>query len=149
MQSLNESDERGSASIEFLGATVILLVPLVYLVIMLAQVQAASFAAESAARDVGRILAQVDEPDAALTTAQRAVEVSFADHGITVDGANSLQISCTQPSCTGGFATITVSTQVDFPGIPAIITDRVPLNFKVEAQAVTDVGTLRLVTNGH
>ena len=48
-------DETGSAAIEFVTAGLILLVPIVYLVVALAAIQAGAFAAEAAARQAARL----------------------------------------------------------------------------------------------
>jgi hypothetical protein len=57
------TDESGNAIVEFLAVTVLLLVPLLYLVLVLARLQAATFAADSAAREAGRVYAQAATPD--------------------------------------------------------------------------------------
>ena len=50
------SDE-GSAVVEFIFLSLLLLVPIVYLVLALASVQSAAFAAEAVARDASRAAA--------------------------------------------------------------------------------------------
>ena len=50
-----EDGESGSAAIEFLTVGLLLLVPLVYLVLTLGALQAASFAAEGVARQAARV----------------------------------------------------------------------------------------------
>ena len=47
-------DERGSAVVEFVVLGVLMLVPLIYLVMMMARLQAGSFAVSQAAREAGR-----------------------------------------------------------------------------------------------
>lgn len=59
------SAERGSAIIEFIGVSTLVLVPVIYLVLTLADLQAGLFSVESAARETGRILATVGSPGAA------------------------------------------------------------------------------------
>ena len=44
------SDDAGNAIIEFLAVTVLLLIPILYLVLVLGRLQAATFAADGAAR---------------------------------------------------------------------------------------------------
>ena len=48
------ADDRGSAVVEFVILAVVLLVPLIYLVLCLARVQAGSYAVAQAAREAGR-----------------------------------------------------------------------------------------------
>src|ERR687898_866630 len=49
------SSDRGSASLEFLTVGIILLVPLVYLVLALAAIQAGALGVEGAARQAARV----------------------------------------------------------------------------------------------
>ena len=51
--------EDGSASVEFLGLSVILLVPLVYLMVFASQIQAAAFGAVAAADQVAAALSEL------------------------------------------------------------------------------------------
>ena len=51
------AQEGGEATVEFVGLVFLLVVPVVYLVVSLAQVQGALFAAEAGAREASRILA--------------------------------------------------------------------------------------------
>ena len=131
--------ERGSAVVEFLGGTVVLVVPLVYLVLTLAQVQAAAFAAEGAARDTGRIIATASDAAAAAFVAEQGVELAFADHGIVVVGSDALEISCS-PTCEdrGARVHVTVTAQVPLPLIPGG-----GLTVPISAEAVTNVDLFR------
>lgn len=104
--------ERGSAVVEFLGGAVVLLVPLVYLVLTLAQLQAGTFAAQAAARDAGRLVATAD-PEQAGDLAASAVTLAFADHGLQVDGAAALAVAC-ETTCEPG-ERVHVSVDVDVP----------------------------------
>jgi len=117
----------------------VLLVPLVYLVLTLAQLQGAAFAAESAARDTGRLVATASDPDAAIELAAVGVELAFADHGIEVDGADALAVTCT-PSCgaPGATAAVTVSARVPLPFWPDGA-----MTVPIEADAVTVIDSYR------
>ena len=74
--------EDGNAPVEFIGWTVVLVVPVVYLLVALAQVQAASFAVASAADAAGRVL-EVEEGEAAMAHARVAVGLALSDAGCT------------------------------------------------------------------
>ena len=52
--------DEGSSVIEFLGLAVVLLIPLVYLVLTLARIEAATFATEGAAREAARTYVVAD-----------------------------------------------------------------------------------------
>lgn len=131
--------ERGSAVVEFLAGTIVLLVPLVYLVLTLAELQAAAFAAEGAARDTGRIVATSSDPATAAVLAERGVELAFADHGIEVDGADALAVSCA-PSCStpGAVVTVTVAVDVALPLWPDG-----SMSVPISSQAVSSIDAFR------
>ena len=135
--------DRGSAVVEFLGVSLLLLVPLVYLVITLSQVQGATFAAEGAARDAGRLIAQAESFDQGVAAAQLAVELSFADQGFTVDGASALEVQCQLDPCLspGGYVYITVRSDVGLPGAPGFLS--LPAAAQIQADAMTAIPTYR------
>jgi hypothetical protein len=139
--------ERGSAVVEFLGVSLLLLVPIVYLVLTLAQVQAAAFAAEGAAREAGRILARAETLEDGAGAARLAVELAFEDQGLDVDGAGALQVSCTEEPCLapGARVVITVATSVDLPLVPDVVVDAVPATVPVSATHVAAVPEFRAV----
>lgn len=72
----------GSALIEFVGVSVILLVPIVYLLLSVFQVQRGAFAASQAAREAGRAFATAPTTAEGMRRAQRAAELAFQDQGI-------------------------------------------------------------------
>lgn len=109
--------ERGSAVVEFLGGAVVLLVPLVYLVLTLAQLQAGTFAAQAAARDAGRLVATAD-PEQAGDLAASAVTLAFADHGLQVDGAAALAVACETTCEPGERVHVSVDVDVPLPYVP-------------------------------
>ncbi len=78
--------EDGSASVEFITAGVLLLVPFVYLVLALAAVQGAAFAVEGAARQAARVYVRAETEADARDRADLAVRYALADFG--VDEAN-------------------------------------------------------------
>ena len=109
--------ERGSALVEMLGGSIVILVPLVYLVLTLVQVQGATFAATGAARDVGRIIATADQ-DSWTQLGIGVVELAFADQGIEVDGASALSVTCSQRCQPGDRVLIQIATPVALPFAP-------------------------------
>ncbi len=64
--------DEGSAVVEFVGLVVVLLVPLVYLVLVVGRLEAATFAAEGAAREAARVFVASDEPASAAPRALAA-----------------------------------------------------------------------------
>lgn len=114
------ADDAGDASLEFVTAGVLLLVPLVYLVVALSVIQAAAFAAEGAARQGARAYVLSDTGEQAVT---RAVEFALADHSVDAASVN-VEIACS-PAPTAchtpqGYVTVTVDLVVRLPLVPAI-----------------------------
>jgi len=137
--------EEGSAVVEFLGAALILLIPVVYLIVALAQVQAATFAADTAAREAGRVIAGADTFMAGSVRASTAVELAFADQGITVDGGQVLQVVCESDPCLtpGAYVHLQVATAVDLPLVPDILAEELGTQVRIEAEAMTAVDEFR------
>lgn len=142
LQSRRWTDESGSASLEFITAGLVLLVPIVYLVVALSTLQAASLAVEGAARQATRVFVQsASVADARAATAD-AIEVTLADYGVDA-GAASVQIAC-RPAPTAcltrrGFVTVTVRTTVPLPLMPPFLNLGLPAGLPVEATATEQV----------
>lgn len=140
-------DERGSAVVEFLGVSLLLLVPLVYLVLTLGRIQAAAFAAESAAREAGRIAGQAQDIGEARGRAAMATELAFSDHGISVDGHTAVRFTCEETTCAspGSQIHVTVRAAVRLPLVPDAVGGGVPIHVPVEAEYVATVPAFREV----
>lgn len=115
--------------------TVVLLVPLVYLVLTLGRVQAAGYAAESASREAGRIMAITEDVDEAVRRATLAVEYAFADHGIAVDGSRVLRVHCAADPCRtpGALIDVEVTAAVSLPLAPRSGEGALPLEVPVSS----------------
>ena len=135
-------DERGSASLEFIVAGLLLLVPLVYLVLTVSAVQGASLAVEGAARQASRVFVQADSPAEASAAAARAVEVTLADYGLDAADA-TVAISCRpNPSACltrRGFVTVTVRVSVPLPLAPPVLDVDVPAGVSVQSSSTEQV----------
>jgi Na+-transporting methylmalonyl-CoA/oxaloacetate decarboxylase gamma subunit len=132
----------GSAVVEFLGVALVLLVPLVYLVLVVGRLQAATFAAESAANEAVRVfVTAADQPDGERL-AVAAVGMSFEDQHLPLaDPAGAVRLEC--PSgCGVADATVTGRVHVDvpLPGVPAFVRSHVPLSIGIEAHATGSFG---------
>ncbi|KRE79927.1 hypothetical protein [Arthrobacter sp. Soil763] len=111
--------ERGSAVVEFTFLSLLLMVPVVYFIITVGQLQAGSFAAVGAADQAAKVY--VAQPDAAAgrAAAEQAVRLALADYGQPAENA-SLETSCVPADCTapGSAVTATVRLTVPLPFIP-------------------------------
>lgn len=136
----------GSAVVEFLGVALVLLVPVVYLVLVLAALQGAAFAVDGAAREAVRaVTAATPEQDAAQR-AVAAVGIALADQGLDPALApDAVVLTCEEAGCTapGATVTATVEVQVPLPGVPSWLREAVPLVVPVSAQATGAVDEFR------
>src|SRR5690554_7592615 len=86
-------EENGPASLEFITVGMLLLLPLVYLVLVVAALQAGALAVEGAARQAARVFVQGDTERSATAQAERAIQFALADYGL--DSADAtVVVSC-------------------------------------------------------
>ncbi len=132
--------EAGSAAIEFLTVGLLLLVPLVYLVLTLGALQAASFAAEGVARQAARtyVLAPSDAEGRSRMAA--AVATGLADWHLP-PSALQLGMSCSPADCRTPRGTVTVTARlaVALPLLPPALHVGAPGSIAVTARAAQHV----------
>ncbi|WP_250443929.1 pilus assembly protein [Actinotalea sp. C106] len=135
--------ESGSAVVEFLGVSLLLLVPVVYLVIVLAQLQAASFAVDGAAREAARAYTTAQDADGAHDRAVSAVALALGDQGLDpAAAAGAVGVVCSATCLApGSDVTVTVEVEVPLPGVPGFVRAVVPLAVPVSAVATGHVDT--------
>lgn len=142
MRLVKHSTDEGSASLEFITAGMLLLLPLVYLVLTMAQLQAGAFAVEGAARQAARVYVQSATTAEANSAAQRAIEFALADYGLDTDTV-TVSVSCSPnpANCLTrrGLVTIQVSTTVPLPLVPPVLDLDVPLSVAVNSTATQQV----------
>lgn len=128
--------DEGSAIVEFLGVALLLLVPVVYLVLVLGELQAAAFAVDGAARQAARTLVVADDEPTGIQRAVASVGIALADQGFTDPPEEAMVVTCPDGCAVpGGSATVTVGIDVVLPGVPGWLHDVVPLAIPVEATA--------------
>lgn len=134
------SDDRGSASLEFITVGLLLLVPLIYLVLVVAAVQAGALAAEAAARNAARLFVQQDDRGRAEEVAGDSVRFALADYGVSTS-ASRFTIECASASCLepGTLVSVTVTVQVPLPLVPAVLPGDFPLAVDLKATAAARV----------
>ena len=112
-------DETGSAVVEFIFLGLLLLVPVVYFIIAVGQVQGASFAAVGAADAAAKVYAGAPDPVTGERRAAEAAELALADFGLPA-GTMDIRISC-PGTCLAPGSTVTVQVSIDvpLPGLPA------------------------------
>jgi Flp pilus assembly protein TadG len=130
-------DDTGTAALEFITVGLILLVPLVYLVLALAALQAGTLAVEGAARQAARVFVQAPTAEEAAARAARAIEFGLADYGM--DGSSvSTTVRCSGASACparNALVTVTVRVTVPLPLVPDVLDLSSTASVPIEASA--------------
>lgn len=109
--------DRGSALIEFTFLSVLLLVPLAYLVLAVFSVQRAAFAVTAATREAGRAYVTTTDGDPAAR-AQAAAALALRDQGLELP-PGGLRISCQSDCLSPGSAVyVALDYTVVLPMVP-------------------------------
>lgn len=136
------ADDSGSASLEFITAGLVLLVPLVYLVLAMSSIQAGSLAVEGAARQASRVFVQSGDVATGQSSAIRAVEFALTDHGIDPDSASIVVTCAPVPSnclTRRGFVTVTVELSAPLPLVPPVLVGDFPVAVPLSASSTQQV----------
>ena len=142
---MTRRDERGSALVEVTWLSLLLLVPLVYVMLSVFAVQSGSFAVSGAARAAARAYSLAPDEASAPGRARAAAAVALQDHDIE-PGEAVVSVTCSpDPSnclAPGSVITAVVRHQVVLPLVPSALGDQAP-SFRVEAQSSVSYGTFR------
>lgn len=124
-----DDGDRGSAVVEFVTLTGILLMPAIYLMLTLLSVQRTQYAVTQAVREAGRVLATTGDRGATDT----AIRLAFTDQGLNPQTART-SIACS-PGCTAPTARIDVriTTRVTLPLVPDWMAGRPGTSLAVSA----------------
>jgi Flp pilus assembly protein TadG len=119
---INTSDDGGSALIEFTFLALLLLVPLIYVVLSVFEVQRAAYGVTSAVREAGRAYVDAGSTAEAERAAQAAAAVSLADQGLQL-GPGQLTTSCSANPCLspGAKVTFRLGVRVALPFVPEFL----------------------------
>lgn len=115
--------DQGSASIEFLSAAVLLLIPLVYLVVAVSVVQSTALGVEGAARQAARVYVRASSEAQAQRRVEAVVGVVAADHGLDRSKLHvSVQCAPRPTNCLYPTGTVTVALRYDatLPFVPVL-----------------------------
>jgi Flp pilus assembly protein TadG len=135
-------DESGSASLEFIVAGVMLLVPVLYLMLALGTIQGQSLGVEAAARHTARAISTATDAEDAAARADRVLAAVVAEYDLD-PGAVETRWRCVDAAagCPAAGATlvVTVATRVTLPFLPPIFGLDAAAAVPVEASAVQKV----------
>ncbi len=137
--------ERGSAPVEFVWLVLLLMVPLVYLLLAVFDVQRASYGAAAASRAAGRAFVLAPDQQTAYARAEAAARVALADQGVDRSAAG-VQVTCSpapdQCLTPGSTITVEVTVQQPVPLVPDVFGDSAP-TVRVSSSHVEPYGTFR------
>lgn len=135
-------DDQGSALVEFSWLAIILLVPLIWIIVSVFEVQQGAFATSAAARAAGRAYALAPDDATGEARARAVVEQVLADQGTPGQRARVV-ITCDAPgdNCHVGTSVITVriDSGVDLPFFPAIV-GKGAASFSLDASHTVPIG---------
>ncbi|WP_286689667.1 MULTISPECIES: hypothetical protein [unclassified Aeromicrobium] len=135
-------DERGSAPVELVWLTILLLVPFVYVMIAVFDAQRAAYAVSSASKAAARAYVQAPDTVTATLRAQRAAAVALGDQRVRADVevvCLPAPSSCLQP---GSSVRVSVSTVQPLPLTPSVLGDEVG-GVAVDSSHVEPYGSFR------
>lgn len=132
-----QAGERGSATVEFTALTLLLIIPVAYLLFTLLSVQHAAFAASSAARQGARIVAEARDEQRARLHVSAVGELTARELAID-DAAVSMQLQCEQTPCLTGGARIAVRATISMPLplIPAMFAGVLPTHTQLTSTSI-------------
>jgi Flp pilus assembly protein TadG len=136
--------DAGSALIEFFFLAVLLLIPLVYVLLTVFEVQRAAYAANAATREAGRAFATAGSDAEGYPRAYAAAAVALADHSLNL-GPGQPTIDCSPQPCLtpGGQIDVRLDTEVALPLLPRVLTGRAPATIGIHARHVAHVDEFR------
>ena len=137
------SKEEGSAVVEFTFLALLLMVPLVYFIITVGQIQGGSFAVVGAADQAAKVFVARPDAPSAQAAAEQAALIALADFGHDA-GQARVSTRCDPADCqaAGTAVTVTVNLTVPLPFVPFNEDFRLKAS-EVEASSTQLVGRFR------
>ncbi len=144
------STEAGSALVEVVWLGILLLVPLVWIVLSVFEVQRGAFGVTDAARAAGRAFALAPDDAAGRRQAEAVARRALADQGLG-EAPVSVRVTCTPypAHCHSGTSVITVrvASRVQLPLLPAVLGGGTP-SFALDASHTVPIGQYQEITAG-
>lgn len=135
-------DERGSGIVEFVWLGIVLLVPMIWIVISVLEVQRGAFAVSSAARAASRAYALAPDEQTGLARAREVAEFTLKDQGGD-DMPLDVAVDCSLGSgnCLVGTSviTVTISSHVQLPLFPEVLRGG-ETGFELESSHTVPIG---------
>jgi len=143
-------DERGSALVELTWLGVLLLIPMLWIVLSVFDVQRGAFGVSGAARAAGRAYALAPNDAVGQARAEQAARQALADQGLP-DAPMNVTVTCTPypHNCHQGTSVITVrvASRVDLPLLPEVLGGQAP-TFALDSSHTVPIGQYQEVDRG-
>lgn len=137
--------EEGTALVETVWLAILLLVPMLWIVLSVFEVQRGAFAVSSAARAAGRAYALAPSDAEGLRLARLAATLALEDQGLS-EAPLTLRVTCrprpTNCHSASSVITVTIGSRVDLPFLPRSLGGRPP-SFALDARHVVPIGQFR------
>jgi Flp pilus assembly protein TadG len=147
---MSRRDQRGSALVELSWLGILLVLPVLWIVMSVFQVQRGAFGVSAAARAAARAYSLAPDDASGLVRARTAARVALDDQG--VHGASlDVRVTCTPypADCHQGTSVITVSvhSRVLLPMMPSALGGSRP-SFALDATQTVPIGQFQEVGGG-
>lgn len=143
-------DERGSGLVEVIWMGVLLLLPLLWIVVSVFEVQRGSFGVSGAARAAARAFALAPDDVAGEQRAVAVARQALADQGLS-DVPVRVSVTCTPypRNCHSGTSVITVriESSVELPLLPDVLGGGAP-SFRLSAEHTVPIGRYQEIERG-
>lgn len=136
--------EQGSALVELTWLGLLLLVPLLWIVLSVFEVQRGAFAVSGAARAAGRAYALAPSDAVGQAQAEAAANQVLVDHGVG-DQPLGLAVTCAPVGdchAPGAVITVDLRSRVDLPLLPDLLGGGAP-SFALNASHTFPIGQFR------
>ncbi|MCW2797260.1 hypothetical protein [Nocardioides sp.] len=142
--------EDGTALVELTWLGILLLIPMLWIVMSVFEVQRGAFGVSAAARAAGRAYALAPTDAEGRRRAEIVARQALADQGLA-DAPLKVTVTCTPypSSCHQGTSVITVriATRVDLPMLPAVLGGDAP-SFALDATHTVPIGQFQEIDVG-
>ncbi|MDP3969350.1 MAG: hypothetical protein Q8Q02_13860 [Nocardioides sp.] len=137
--------ERGSALIEVTWLSILLLLPLLYIVLAVFAVQRTAYGVTAAAAAAGRAFTLAPDESSAPARGRGAAMLALADHGVDIGPEHVRFVCAPDPAnclAPGSVVTVLVDAAVDLPLMPDALGRSTP-SISVDAEQRIPYGTFR------
>jgi Flp pilus assembly protein TadG len=141
---LTTRPEQGSALVELTWLGILLLVPLLWIVVSVFEVQRGAFAVSGAARAAGRAYALAPSDSVGQARAEAAARQVLVDQGVG-EQPLGLVVTCAPAGdchAPGAMITVDLSSRVDLPLLPDVLGGGAP-SFALNASHSVPIGQFR------